>query len=252
MPRMSPWVRVWVAVGLTLSCAIAASAAPFSYAALDTVLARHVHEGQVEYGALTHDAGPLRRYLDATREAHPELWSRDEQFVFWVNTYNARVLDGVLRRPGLRSVLDVGRTLGVPTLGFFHEKRVTAGRSLSLNEIEHGILRKSFREPRVHFVLNCASTSCPVLPARALQAGTLDSTLEAATLAFLADSLRNPMASGSELRLSSIFKWYRSDFERAAGSLPGFLASHPGRRGAPDPRARVRFASYDWSLNGHW
>lgn len=226
--------------------------AEFSYAALDTVLARHVHDGRVDYGALARDRGPLARFLAATREARPESWSRHDQLAFWINVYNARVLDGVVRRPGLKSVLDVGKKLGMPTLGFFHEKGMSAGRELSLNDIEHDIVSRDFHEPRAHFALNCASASCPQLPAQALDGVTLDSALTAAAREFLSDRSKNPETSGDVLRLSSIFKWYRGDFEGAAGSLPAFIARYrsPGR--ALPARVAVRFVDYDWSLNGHW
>lgn len=243
-----------LALALSATAPSVARAAPvaFSVASFDTVLARHLHDGRVDYGALARDRAPLERFLAATRDARPEVWARNEQIAFWVNAYNARVLDGVVRRPGLKSVLDPGRTLGVPTLGFFHEKRRTAGRSLSLNDIEHEILRKRFREPRMHFVLNCASASCPALPARALSAATLDASLDAAARAFLADRGKNPVVSGGALRLSSIFQWYRGDFEAAAGSLPAFLRRHLPADTAIPPDARIEFVDYDWSLNGSW
>ncbi len=231
---------------------VCAAVGPFSCAALDTVLAASLNIGQVDYGVLARDPGPLTRFLASTREVRPETWSRQERIVFWVNVYNARVLDGVRRRPGLKSVLDVGRTLGVPTLKFFREKRRTAGRSLSLNDIEHGILRKQFPDPRLHFVLNCASASCPVLPARALQASSLDSTLDAATLLFLRDTTKNRVAPDGSLEISSIFKWYRGDFETAAGGLPGFLAQYMQTSERMRPEPKLRFLDYDWSLNGHW
>lgn len=240
-----------VALCLAPGPRLAAASAP-SYAALDTLLARHLHDGQVDYGALARDRGPLDRFLASTREARPEAWPRAEQIAFWVNVYNARVLEGVIGRPGLKSVLDVGRILGVPTLGFFREKARSGGRELSLDDIEHRILRRQFREPRVHFVLNCASASCPALPARALEAAALEATLEQATRAFLADRSKNRIEPDGTLALSSLFKWYRSDFESAAGSLAAFVGEHaPGGRAiAPDPR--IRFLRYDWALNGHW
>ncbi len=239
-------------VALVFGTATRSRAADFSYASLDTVLTRHVRDGRVDYGALARDPGPLRRFLAASAEANPAGWSRQERIAFWVNVYNARVLDGVIRRPGLKSVLDVGKVLGVPTLGFFRERGCTAGRDLSLNDIEHGILRAEFHEPRIHFVLNCASASCPALPARALQAATLDSTLEAAARTFLLDRSKNQITPGPELKLSSIFKWYRSDFETGAGSLQTFVLRYG--KGAEGVRANapIKFLRYDWSLNGDW
>lgn len=249
--------RSWTnALGVSLMIALprpsSAATSQFSYAALDTVLSSHLHEGRVDYGALASDRGPLERFLAATREAHPDGWPREEQIAFWANVYNARVLDGVIRRPGLKSVLDVGKTLGVPTLGFFRESGRSAGRELSLNDIEHEILRKGFHEPRVHFVLNCASESCPSLSARTLSGATLDSELNAAASAFLLDRTKNQIGPDSKLRLSSIFKWYREDFQQAAGSLQAFIQQHWKERGVIRADASVRFLDYDWSLNGHW
>ncbi len=242
------------ALALVLATSLTRSAAAadvISYAPLDSVFALDVRDGRVDYGALARDRGPLVRLLAASRDAHPERYSRSEQIAFWANVYNARVLDGVARRPGLKSVLDVGKAVVVPTLGFFHERAVVAGRELSLDDIEHRILREGFHEPRLHFILNCASASCPKLPARSLRAANLDSTLDAAAAAFLADAARNRITPGGELQLSSIFKWYRDDFEAAAGSLPAFLARHwkgtPLRGNEP-----IHFIGYDWSLNGHW
>ena len=219
--------RALAALALLLAALQPALAADvISYAPLDSVLALDVRDGHVDYGALARYRGPLTRLLATAHDADPERFSREAQIAFWANVYNARVLDGVARRPGLRSVLDVGKVVGVPTLGFFHE-------------------------PRLHFVLNCASASCPKLPAHALHAVSLDATLDAAAAAFLADPARNRIAPAEELQLSSIFKWYRGDFEAAAGSLPAFLARH--WKGAPlrgdEP---IHFLAYDWSLNGHW
>lgn len=242
-----------IAIAGVLAAALASpAAAGISYASLDTVLARHLRDGRVDYGGLARDRGPLERFLATTRDARPDAWTRSDQIAFWVNVYNARVLDGVVRRPGLKSVLDVGKVVGVPTLGFFREKFIVAGRELALNDIEHEILRKGFHEPRIHFVLNCASASCPSLPARPLAGATLDSTLNAAAAAFIGDRSKNPMVAGADLRLSSLFKWYRSDFESTAGSLPVFLGRHVNGGETIRADAAVHFVDYDWALNGQW
>lgn len=249
---MNALLRAFVTAGLLMATGMVARAAEFSYASFDTVLARHVNGGVVDYGALARDPGPLQRFLASARDVDPSLWPREARFAFWVNVYNARVLDGVVRRPGLKSVLDVGKALGVPTLGFFRERQRTAGSERSLSDIEHQILRKGFREPRVHFVLNCASASCPPIPARALQSAGLDSTLDAATRAFLADQAKNPGLHDREIRLSAIFKWYREDFDVQPGGLVAFLQRHGGAPARLPGRTSFHFIDYDWSLNGHW
>ncbi|HYM81320.1 MAG TPA: DUF547 domain-containing protein [Candidatus Limnocylindria bacterium] len=253
-------MRLAIALGATLLLATPPVAAPsrdaapsgFSHATFDTVLSRFLHNGRVDYGGLARDRGALDRYLVACADARPDDWPREEQIAFWVNAYNARVLLGVIERPGLRSVLDVGKVLFVPTLRFFRERRPTGGAARSLNDIEHGILRARYRDPRVHFVLNCASASCPVLPQRALRGATLDAELELAAGRFLVDSTRNRIVPQRELGLSSIFKWYGDDFRAAEGSLQSFVERHWPRRERFAADLPVRFLHYDWSLNGSW
>ncbi len=239
------------AIGVLVACT-GARAEGFSHAALDTVLLRHLHDSRVDYGGLARDRGPLERYLASTLDAQPDTWSREEQIAFWVNVYNARVLAGVIRRPGLRSVLDVGKTLGVPTLGFFRESFRVAGRRLSLNDIEHRILRARYHEPRIHFVLNCASASCPALPEHPLTADGLDIQLEQATQQFLTNRDRNRIDPARKLEVSSIFKWYGDDFKAAAGSVQAFIETHWLRTERFTPDLPIRFIDYDWSLNGSW
>jgi hypothetical protein len=229
-----------------------AAGAGFAHAALDSVLVRVLRDGRVDYGALLRDHADLDRYLAALEIAEPDAWPRGEQIAFWVNAYNARVLEGVLRRPGLKSVLDVRKVLGVPTLGFFRERRVTAGARRSLDDIEHRILRRRYAEPRVHFVVNCASVSCPVLPGRALTAATLEADLEAATRSFLADTTRNRLDRDGTIRVSMIFKWYAKDFEANAGSVGEFLRRHWPVGGQPPETLDLGYLEYDWSLNGTW
>jgi len=251
--RLRRWAHLLFFLGAILIALVpAVSAEAFSHAALDSVLASHLRDGRVDYGGLARDRGPLDRYLAASRKASPDGWSREEQIAFWVNVYNAHVLEGIIRRPGLRSVRDVGKKLGVPTGAFFRDGFIVAGRDLSLNDIEHGILRTKFQEPRVHFVLNCASASCPVLPERALSGIGLDAELERATARFLTDRSRNRIDPARELQISSIFKWYGDDFNAAAGSVPQFIARHWPRQDRFAPGLPVHFLEYDWSLNGTW
>jgi hypothetical protein len=229
-------------LGLLASTA-AGAAEVVSSSALDSVFT-HVRGGRVDYRALARDPGPLRRYLAAAAEARPEGFSRAQQMTFWINTYDARVLDGVVRRPGLSSVLDSTRAPG-----FFTEKRRSGGRDLSLDDIEHRL--RELGDPRVHFVLNCASKSCPPLPARALTSAALEAALDHATTAFLADRSKNRWSRDGALEVSAIFDWYRGDFA-TVGGVQGFVARY--WRGTPRPtkETKLRVLPYDWSLNGTW
>jgi hypothetical protein len=243
-------VRAVVRVALLATFASApAQADVVDPAPLDTVLIRHVHGGRVDYGALSRDPGPLRRYLAATENAAPERFSRDDQIAFWIDVYDARVLDGVIRHPGLASVLAADSAHGGP--GFFKRTARSGGRALSLDAIEQE-LRSRWHEPRSHFALNCASTSCPALPPHALRGARLEAALDAATHGFLADSTKNRWGPDRVLELSAIFQWYGEDFRAAAGTVPGFVARYWTRGPRPSSTTPVRFLPYDWSLNGAW
>jgi hypothetical protein len=131
------------------------------------------------------------------------------------------------------------------------------GQTRSLDDIEHGLIRAkgAFEEPRIHFAVNCASVGCPALRPDAYTAARLDAQLADATRRFLADRTRNRLADGT-LEVSSIFKWYGDDFERAGG-LRAFLASQgkalgltdAERQGLRDGSLKIVFLDYDWRLN---
>ena len=127
------------------------------------------------------------------------------------------------------------------------------GRQLSLDDIEHQILRRELDEPRIHFAIVCASRSCPVLRDEAYRAQDLDAQLDDAARRFVRDRSRNWFdAATNTFHASSIFKWFRGDFERRAGSLASFLARYADDAAAAALRTggvRIEFLDYDWSLN---
>ncbi|MGH7894503.1 MAG: DUF547 domain-containing protein [Candidatus Binatia bacterium] len=121
---------------------------------------------------------------------------------------------------------------------------------MSLDDVEHGRVRKDFAEPRIHFALVCAAKSCPPLRDEAYRAADLDRQLGDQGRTFLHDPTKNRWdAATRTLELSSIFKWFREDFEKAAGTLPAFVARYLDDPGATAQDARIRFLAHDWSLN---
>jgi len=122
---------------------------------------------------------------------------------------------------------------------------------LSLNDIEHGILRKKFRDARVHAAINCASKSCPPLRAEAFTAEKLDAQLDEQMRAFVNDPARNRIdPAKKELEISEIFKWFEEDFERDAKSVKEFLVRYvPPERAELVRNAKIRYLDYDWDLN---
>ncbi len=252
------------ALGLALAAAGTASAGEPDRASLDRehaawtgLLQRYVSGGLVGYAALRRDATPeLDRYLrtlESVERAELEAWPRADQLAFWINAYNAYTVRLVLDHYPLRSIRSIGLFPG----SAFKKKVIpferVAGRRLSLDDVEHRVLRERFGDARVHFAIVCASRSCPVLRGEAYRGRDLDAQLDEAARAFLRDPTRNRHdAASATLFLSSIFDWFRGDFERAAGTLPAFVARYADDSTAEALRrggVRVEFLDYDWSIN---
>lgn len=234
----------------------ASSYSPFSHAAFDTLLRRHVRGHGVDYRgwkARPADLAALASYTGRLASADTTGWPRDAQVAFWINAYNAITLERVLGAYPVSSITKIRPTLGVlPGNGVWKEKHRVAGADLSLDDIEHGILRGRFGDARVHFALNCAARSCPPLARRAWTAAGLDTALAGATRRFLAAPRYNAIAAGRAWKLSKLFEWYGEDFVAATGSVPAFVLRHlpPATARGVDP-AKVRWTTlpYDWSLN---
>jgi len=183
--------------------------------------------------------------------SHAELFpTRAGQRSYWINTYNTLVLRAVLEYWPLESVRDVKISVTsrvVPGKGFFYDRKVVVGGiDTNLYKLEKEVLRNQ-KDPRLHFALNCASESCPVL--RPWE--WTDDQLDEAAREFI-NNPDNVSLEGEELMLSSIFKWYKKDFPK---DLHAYLQQYaePGLDGqlqtAKDKKYRTRYRSYDWSLN---
>jgi hypothetical protein len=146
-----------------------------------------------------------------------------------------------------KSIRDLGPKLKIPLIkDVWHYKFFKiAGVDMSLDEVEHGILRKEFDEPRIHFAINCASISCPPLLNEAFVADKLEAQLTKVTVAFINDPVRNKLGTQS-VQLSSIFSWFTGDFTKE-GTLIEFLNKYSKVKIAPN--AKVSFLDYNWNLN---
>jgi hypothetical protein len=261
-------IRLIVAVLSALLCC-SVQAAAFDQSAWDGLLKAHVSSirtgqaTQVDYAAFAAERNQLKQYLaSVSGVTAPEFerWQPPAQLAFLINAYNAFTIELVLSGyPDVASIKDLGSLLRSPW-----KKRFIPllGDTRSLDDIEHGLIRGSGRyaEPRVHFALNCASIGCPALRPEAFTAERLDAQLEQATNAFLSDRTRNRL-DGKALQVSSIFKWYRGDFEkgwRGADNLASFFVLYREPLGLDDDAARrlkaseikIDFLDYDWRLNG--
>jgi hypothetical protein len=248
-----------------LSTSTLALAAGLDNAPWDGLLQRHVrvldgaNATQVDYAGLRAEQGVLDDYLHATAAVSPAefaAWSKAEQLAFLINVYNASTVALVLSgEPQLASIKDLGSLFRSPWKQAFIK---LLGETRSLDDIEHKLIRgeHGYQEPRVHFALNCASIGCPALRAEAYRGVTLDAQLTDAQQHFLADRSRNRLA-GERLQVSSIFKWYRPDFERNGQGLADYLAGQSAALGltalqTQQLRAKqieIEFLDYDWRLN---
>ena len=225
-----------------------------AHAAWGALLERNVIEldggkaSRVRYAGMAADRAQLKRYLDtlsATPRTEFDAWSRSEQMAFLINAYNAFTVEKILGRyPDIRSVWDYGRLFGNP---FKDEFFSLLGQRASLDWIEHGTLRKTYRDARVHYALNCASVSCPMLRAEPYIAAKLDAQLEDQARRFLSDASRNRYRDG-RLEVSKIFDWYKEDFEPRNDYFARY-AKLLGADAAALRAARITFLDYDWALN---
>jgi hypothetical protein len=224
------------------------------HAAWDRVVSRHVVRGGVDYAAVAADRSDLDAFLACVRRIDPARLPEPDRLAFLTNAYNALVVDAVLARyPGIRSVRDVD--------GFFdEEEHVVGGAKKTLDAVE-ALAREI--DPRVHFAVVCASTSCPDLLDEAFTGAAIDRQLRRQTERFLADRTKGLRydRQANDLHLSSIFKWYAGDFTGgstvvaffARGGVLDWVVEHLGdRRLAGELRERepsVEYLDYDWSLN---
>jgi hypothetical protein len=247
-----------------------ASGGPFDrqYDSYGRLLHRVVAGARVDYGRLLGDRGDLDAVVssfDAPTAEQLSAWPEREQLAFWINAYNLFTLRAIVDhypihgswfsrspRNSIRQIDGVWTTLTWRA----------GGREVTLDDVEHRILRPTFKEPRVHFALNCASVGCPPLAVEPYVAARLDAQLDAAARRYLAGPT-GLQRTGNRLRVSSILKWYGDDFiERyaAAGPATGTPRDRAvlgvvARFGPPaeaelarSGRARVEFLDYDWSL----
>lgn len=212
----------------------------------NALLARYVDDnGRVAYHDLqANERAVFAGYLATLAQAQLAGMSETEEKAFWINAYNAAIVNGVLQGYTAENILGRKRLFSWYTLP-------VAGEERSPDEIEHQILRKKFHDPRIHFALVCASTSCPKLRREAYVPDRLDQQLDEAARAFINDPARNRI-DDQQVALSQIFQWFAEDFVRNAGSVLNFVQ----RFVADDKKAilsaksgDLRYLEYNWTLN---
>jgi hypothetical protein len=218
----------------------------------DQLLAKYVKASadgvnRVDYAALKQgDAAALRHYLNALQAVEIENYPKDEQFAFWVNLYNAATVDAILKSYPLESIKDIGLVGQGP---WKNKVLKVSGRDLSLDDIEHGILRPVWKDVRIHYAVNCASIGCPNLATQAYTAARLEPMLEEAARSYINHPRGFARVDGA-LVASSIFDWYVDDWGDQAAVL-----DHARKYASDKTKAILGTAiqidshDYDWSLN---
>lgn len=237
-PRASLIDSHWTQFGATSSV---------DHSAWNSFLGSYVSRGvdgvnRVNYRAAKPAQGALKGYIASLTAIEPTTLTRDAAMAYWINLYNAKTVDLVLDNYPVSSIRDIGG--GFFSRGPWDEDAVTvSGRTLSLNDIEHGILRPIWRDPRIHYAVNCASIGCPNLQTSAFTAAALQNDLNKAARDYITHP-RGAEVTSSGLVVSSIFKWYQEDF---GGTDAGVIA-HLSQYGGPSA-SRIYDDRYDWNLN---
>jgi Protein of unknown function, DUF547 len=222
---------------------------PVTHEMWDALLKKHVGaDGFVDYKGFVQDSAALNRYLHLLESAHPsdKNWSRNEQMAYWINAYNAYTVQLIVRNYPVESIKDIKRGVAfvnsVWDIKFIHIQ----GFTYDLNNIEHNILRPVFKDARVHAAVNCASYSCPKLLNEAYTAQRLEAQLDASMRGFVNDPLRNRITA-DKAEVSEIFKWFKGDFERDAGSVREFLNRYSKVKLLD--KTEISHIDYNWKLN---
>ena len=192
----------------------------------------------------------LEGYIDELEAQNPDTLSPDAAVSYWANLYNAVTVKVILDNYPVKSIREIKS--GVFKPGPWDLKLITVnGKSLSLNDIEHGIMRKQYPSPHVHYMVNCASVGCPNLLAGEWRAETLQADREEAARAFI-NSPRGVAVNGNRLTLSSIYNWFKEDFGGSKANQLRHIREFADAdlAAAIDNGATIRGYDYDWSLNG--
>ena len=201
------------------------------------------NSGNVDYKKWKQSPQKLDAYLEYLTKTAPNNWSADKEKAFWINAYNAYTVKLILDNYPLKSIMDIKEN-GKNAWGISFAK--VGGKTYTLNQIEHEILRKKFKDPRIHVGVNCASYSCPQLANYAFTEKNVDSRLELLIKQFINDTKRNKI-SAHKAEVSEIFNWFKDDFTQN-GTLIDYLNKYSETKLKSD--AAISFLTYNWNLNG--
>ena len=207
-----------------------------------------------DYAAIsssTGDTAKLTDYLDHLQGLDPSVYSRGQQMAFWINLYNATTIQVVLSEYPVDTIRDIHEGV-IPNTGPWGDVHANVnGRDLTLDDIEHGILRPLWRDKRIHYAANCAAYGCPHLLATAFTAANTEALLEQGARDYVNNARGVDFVDDDFIVISSIYDWYAEDFGNTEESVVAHLAEYADE----DLAARLEGFEgsidyeYDWSLN---
>jgi hypothetical protein len=227
------------------------------HAEWNAFLAKYVKPGRdginrVAYGKVAaYDREKLAAYLARMQGVKPTKFSRTEQRAYWINAYNAATVNVVLEHYPVESITKIDISPGLFAKGPWKKKLLTIeGEDVSLDDIEHRILRPIWKDPRTHYSVNCASLGCPNLATVAYTAGNMEELLDAGARAYV-NHPRGARIENGKLYVSSIYSWFEADFGDSEEGVIEHLEKYAEPALAKQLAGVHRIAgdSYDWSLN---
>lgn len=215
----------------------------------DTLLQKYVKNGFVNYKGFARDVKLLDGYLEKLDKTEVSSFSREEKLAFWINAYNAFTVKLILNHYPVKSIRKISRPWS---------RRIwkAAGKTLSLDDIEHKILRKELREPRIHFAIVCASIGCPDLQAFAFTGDGVNEQLDRAATGFFSSRKHFYFELDGDkvtIFISKIFSWFGGDFgdkkEQRVDFILRFLAKPDAEKIKKAASVKMKYLGYDWNLN---
>ncbi|MDX1940598.1 MAG: DUF547 domain-containing protein [Saprospiraceae bacterium] len=218
---------------------------PISHEDWDSLLQAYINDqGLVNYKGFIRDSLKLNKYLDLLSKSHPneKNWSSEEQMAYWINAYNAFTVKLIVDHYPTQSIKNIKN--GIPFVNTVWDIKFIKieNATYDLNNIEHGILRSRFKDPRIHAAINCASISCPKLQDQAFSAQKLNKQLDEAAWEFLNDTNKN-MITPKKAQLSKIFNWYSMDFDSVRDFVNKYSDTKINRN------TKIEYLEYNWGLN---
>lgn len=208
-----------------------------------------VRDGLVDYRQLKIHSKGVDNFIESSSEVKPEeyeKWSDNQKLAYLINLYNVSTIKLILDNYPLKSIKDIEKPWDREFVNY-------PGSKISLNTLEHKIIRKEFNDPRIHFALVCAARGCPVLRTEPFTASKLESQLEEAKRMFFSTRFKNYLdISSNTLHLSPLFKWYSEDFANKSGSVKKYVIPNLTDRELTSKQIenlKIVYTDYDWTLN---